>query len=130
MRARVYLPRGRPQQTVLLVSGVHPTGIDEPRLRRHAHGVAFAIVIGMDSLGRLERTLIDGFLRSRGVESHALSLLPESDREKLLADASIYASGKLMEVEARSHYLEQIHDDAAIAALAPARGTSEKEPAS
>jgi hypothetical protein len=28
----------------------------------------------------------------------------------LLADASVYASGKLMEVEARSHFLDEIHD--------------------
>ena len=34
MRARAYVPaaQGRPRQTVLLVSGLHPAGIDEPRL--------------------------------------------------------------------------------------------------
>ena len=85
--------------------------------------MAFAIVNDMDPLGYLERTLIDGFLRSRGVDPRAVSELPESEREKLLADASVYASGKLMEMEARSHYVEQIHDDAALAALAPSRGT-------
>ena len=84
----------------------------------------------MDALGQLERTLIDGFLRSRGVEPRSLSELPASEREKLLAEASVYASGKLMEVESRSHYVAEIHDDAAIAALASSRGTSEKEPQS
>ena len=84
----------------------------------------------MDALGQLERTLIDEFLRSHGVEPRSVSRLPEKERQKLLADASVYASGKLMEVEARSHYVEQIHDDAAIAALAPSRGATEKEPPS
>ena len=32
IRARVYAPAGTPRQTVLLVAGLHPTGIEEPRL--------------------------------------------------------------------------------------------------
>lgn len=32
IRARVYAPIGTARQTVLLVSGLHPAGIDEPRL--------------------------------------------------------------------------------------------------
>lgn len=32
IRTRVYAPLARPRQTVLLVSGLHPAGIDEPRL--------------------------------------------------------------------------------------------------
>ena len=31
-RARIYTPAGPARQTVLLVSGLHPAGIDEPRL--------------------------------------------------------------------------------------------------
>jgi hypothetical protein len=60
--------------------------------------------------GRLERTLIYEFIRARGYDSTGLADLPEEQREHLLADASIYASGKLMEVEARSHFLNEIHD--------------------
>ena len=32
IRARLYAPAGTARQTVLLVSGLHPVGIDEPRL--------------------------------------------------------------------------------------------------
>lgn len=32
VRARVYAPAGTPRQAVLVVSGLHPAGIDEPRL--------------------------------------------------------------------------------------------------
>ncbi len=86
-------------------------------------GALFAIgVVMTDSLGQLERSLIDEFLRARGIEPGDISALPEHDRKKLLAEASVYASGKLVEVEARAQYSDQIHDDAAIAALAPSHG--------
>jgi hypothetical protein len=32
IRGRIYAPVGRSRQTVLLISGLHPAGIDEPRL--------------------------------------------------------------------------------------------------
>jgi hypothetical protein len=60
--------------------------------------------------GQLERSLIDEFVRQRGHDPDKLADLPDHDREKLLADASIYASGKLTEVEARSHFIDEIHD--------------------
>ena len=44
MRARVFAPRGRARQTVLLVSGLHPAGIDEPRLMALARQLAEADV--------------------------------------------------------------------------------------
>ena len=44
MRARVYSPIGRSHQTVLLVSGLHPDGIDEQRLRFLAGRLAEARV--------------------------------------------------------------------------------------
>lgn len=61
-------------------------------------------------LRELERSLIDEFVRARGYDPHKLAELPEDKRQKLLADASVYASGKLMEVEARSHFLDEIHN--------------------
>lgn len=61
-------------------------------------------------LGKLERSLIDEFIRGRGYDPHQLVDLPEGERERLLTDASIYASMKLVEVEARSHFLDKIHD--------------------
>jgi len=60
-------------------------------------------------LGKLERALIDEYLGGRGYDSTTLAALPEVERGKILAEASVYASGKLVEVEARSHLLDQIH---------------------
>src|SRR5689334_13892275 len=37
MRGRLYLPRGTHRRAALLTSGLHPSGIDEPRLVRLAH---------------------------------------------------------------------------------------------
>lgn len=61
-------------------------------------------------LGQLERSLIEEFVRGRGYDPNKLTDLPQHERERLLADASIYASGKLTEVEARSHFVDEIHD--------------------
>lgn len=45
MRARVYTPAaGHARQTVLLVSGLHPAGLDEPRLAALARTLAEANV--------------------------------------------------------------------------------------
>jgi dienelactone hydrolase len=43
--ARVYTPSRQPRQTVLLVSGLHPAGIDERRLVAFAHELARSGVI-------------------------------------------------------------------------------------
>jgi dienelactone hydrolase len=40
LRARVYEPAGRKRRTTLLVSGLHPSGIDEPRLLSAARQLA------------------------------------------------------------------------------------------
>ncbi|MGH7488578.1 MAG: hypothetical protein ACREMY_23710 [bacterium] len=62
--------------------------------------------------GQLERSLIDEFVRAKGYDPAALATLTDDERGKLLTDASIYASGKLMEVEARSHFLDEMHGGA------------------
>jgi hypothetical protein len=61
-------------------------------------------------LSQLERALIDEFLGEKGQDPRALGGLPDDARQRLLAGASVYASGKLMEIEARSHLLHEIHD--------------------
>ena len=58
---------------------------------------------------RLEQTLIREFLRARGYDSRALEALPENDRKRLLTEASIHAAGKLAEVEARAHFVRDVH---------------------
>lgn len=60
--------------------------------------------------GDLERALIDEYLRTRGYDPLELHTLPMEEREQILKAAAIYASGKLVEVEARSRVLDEIHD--------------------
>ena len=59
--------------------------------------------------GRLERTIIDDFLRRRGYDPDHLAALPHAERDALLKEASIYASARLAEVESRSHLLDELH---------------------
>lgn len=61
-------------------------------------------------LGRLEEALIDEFLTGRGYDRKSLDALPDAERHALLKEASVYASSKLTEVEARSHFIDQIRD--------------------
>jgi dienelactone hydrolase len=60
MRARVYAPVGTSHQTVLLVSGLHPAGIDEPRLtalaRRLAEANVTVVTPDIPKLSRFEVT--------------------------------------------------------------------------
>ena len=60
-------------------------------------------------LGALERTLIDEFLRSRGLDQEALGKLPEAERHALMAEASTHASARLTEIESRSHFVHELH---------------------
>jgi hypothetical protein len=60
-------------------------------------------------LGNLERTLIDEFLRLRGLDRDAVDKLPEVERHHLLAEASSFASSRLTEIESRSHYVHELH---------------------
>jgi hypothetical protein len=62
-----------------------------------------------DPGGQLESALIEEFLRGRGLDSAALHALPESDAKRVLTEASIYAAAKLAEVEARAHFVHEIH---------------------
>ena len=59
-------------------------------------------------LSRLERTLLDEFIRARGYDPNDLSTVPDDQREQLLRDASTFASCRLMAVEARSHFLDEV----------------------
>jgi hypothetical protein len=69
-----------------------------------------AFVMLEPPIGQLERAFIDEFVCARGYDPLKLAELTEEERTKLLTDASVYASGKLMEVEARSHFLDEIHE--------------------
>jgi hypothetical protein len=61
-------------------------------------------------LAELERRLIHEFVRERGYDPDRLDELPGHVRDALLKQASTHASAKLTEVEARSHFVHEIHD--------------------
>ena len=61
-------------------------------------------------LSQLERAFIDEFVRARGYDPLKLAELPEREREQILTQASVHASAKLAEVEAKSHLIDEIHE--------------------
>ena len=64
-----------------------------------------------DRTEQLEEALIDEFLKARGHDRHSVQALSEDQARQLLTDASVYASSKLSEVEARAHYVHELHGD-------------------
>ena len=61
-------------------------------------------------LAQLEESLIREYIRMSGHDPDALFALSEEDRSVLLSEASRYASGKLSEVEERSHFVHGLHE--------------------
>ena len=64
-----------------------------------------------DPEGPLEKALIEEFLRARDVGPNTLHFLPKDEAKRLLAEASLYAATKLAEIEARAHYVHEIHHE-------------------
>ena len=64
-----------------------------------------------DPNGPLESELISEFLRTRGYDLRSLDRLPEDDRRRLLRQASMHAAGRLTEIEARAHFVDELHGD-------------------
>jgi hypothetical protein len=64
-----------------------------------------------DRNGPLESELISEFLRTRGYDLRSLERLPEDDRRRLLQQASMHAAGRLTEIEARAHFVHELHGD-------------------
>ena len=60
-------------------------------------------------LAELERELIRAYVAGAGHDLDKLLARTDDEARGLLADASRYASAKLSEVEARSHYLHELH---------------------
>lgn len=57
----------------------------------------------------MERTLISEYLQMRGHTLASLRDLPPATAEALLKDASLYASGRLTEIESRARYVKELH---------------------
>lgn len=64
-----------------------------------------------DPESQLERALIDEFLRARGLDVSAVHRLPEEEAKRVWTEASVYAAAKLAEVEARAHFVHEIHGE-------------------
>ena len=62
-----------------------------------------------DPNAQLETALIDEFLRTRGLDRHALQQLPEAQAAELRKEASAYATARLTELESRAHFVQEIH---------------------
>lgn len=58
---------------------------------------------------RLESALIREYLESRGHDPHALHQRTDAQARELLTQASVYAASRLTEVEARAHYVNDLH---------------------
>jgi hypothetical protein len=57
----------------------------------------------------LERALIEDFIRGRGYDPATLHALPEDLQYRLRCDATAHAAGRLTEMEARAHYIDELH---------------------
>jgi hypothetical protein len=64
-----------------------------------------------DHMAHLEQALIDDFIRRGGHDPAHLEQLPQAEREELLKRATTYAASRLAEVEARAHYVHEIHGE-------------------
>ena len=62
-----------------------------------------------EPLAELERHLIDAYLAGAKQTFHDLMMMVDHQAARqLLAEASLYASERLSEIEARSHYLKKL----------------------
>ncbi|MEY2818338.1 MAG: hypothetical protein ACKOBL_15895 [Chloroflexota bacterium] len=60
----------------------------------------------------LEKALIAEYLKEHGYTQESLNKLPPKLVKKIMQEASQYASLKMEEVEARAHFVKELHDDA------------------
>ena len=65
-----------------------------------------------DPNAMLEKALIEEYLKEKGYSHEDLKKLPAKLVEKLMKEASQYASLKMEEVKARAHFVKELHDDA------------------
>ena len=61
-----------------------------------------------EPLAELERQLISAYVAGAGQDLEALLVRNDDAARQLLADASLHASDKLSEIEARSHLLRKL----------------------
>ena len=64
-----------------------------------------------EPLATLEHQLISAYVVGAGHDLQALLARSDEEAKRLLAEASRYASAKLSEIEARSHYVHHLHGE-------------------
>ena len=64
-----------------------------------------------EPLAQLERQLISAYVAGARQDLETLLARHDKDARKLLAEASLYASARLTEVESRSHYLQKLRGE-------------------
>ena len=64
-----------------------------------------------DPMTLLENELITAYLVGAGHDVDALRARHDDEARKLLAEASLYASARLTEMESRSHYLHALRGE-------------------
>lgn len=64
-----------------------------------------------DPLAELERQLISAYLAGAGSTLEDLLARGDDEAKRLIAEAARDASARLSEVQARSHYLRQLHGE-------------------
>jgi hypothetical protein len=63
-----------------------------------------------DSRALLEKALIDEYLKDKGYDRESLKKLPKDEARRIMIEASIYASGKLSEIETKARYKQNLKD--------------------
>jgi hypothetical protein len=64
-----------------------------------------------EPMAELERELVAAYLAGAGHNLEALLARDDEDAYRILADASLYASSRLTEVESRLHYLRALRGE-------------------
>jgi hypothetical protein len=76
-----------------------------------------------DPHAQLERAFIEEYLRSRQHSLETVRQLPPDEAGLLLQQASVFASGRLTEVESRAHLVDELHRAPESASRAPQTAT-------
>ena len=64
-----------------------------------------------EPLAALERQLVAAYVAGTGNELDALRVRDDAEAHKVLSEASLYASSRLSEVEARLHYIRAMRGE-------------------
>jgi len=64
-----------------------------------------------EPLAELERELINAYVAGAGQDVDAVRARHDEQATRLLTDASLYATARMSEVEARLHYLQSLRGE-------------------